>query len=398
MKRRTFVAGAGVIAGASWLAAGVPEDAGDSRYLPAPGTLLGQAEKTSKGHIDIHHHGVPNFYTQALSERGLGNVAGLSITEWSAQRSLALMDANGIQTAILSLPAPGAWLGRDDLAVQLARRSNEFYADLGQRHPGRFGSFASVPLPATEQACAQAIYALDTLKADGIVLLASNAGVYLGDPRFDELMAELHRRQATVFVHPNLHPSSSELGLPAPPYMVEFACDLTRAAVNLMLSGTMERYPHIRWILAHGGGFLPYAAWRVSLANALPQLQEKAPQGVMTYLQRFYFDTALVTSAPSMAVLAELVEPSRLLFGSDYPTLPAELIRSETAALKTASPWSPAQVAAMHRGNALSLFSRYAAPGEWVQLAPLHQSESTRQWLARAARKPLGAIAQRLKD
>lgn len=398
MKRRTFVAGAGVIAGASWLATGVPEHTGESRYLPEPGTLLARGEKPGKGHIDIHHHGLPDFYTAALDEHGLGNVAGLPAMAWSAEQSLALMDASGTQTAILSLPAPGVWLGQNPAATQLARRSNEWFAELGQRHAGRFGSFASVPLPATEQACAEAIYALDTLNADGIVLLASNAGVYLGDRRFDELMAELHRRQATVFVHPNLHTSSIDVGLPAPPYTVEFACDLTRAAVNLVLSGTLERYPHIRWILAHGGGFLPYAAWRVSLANALPELQEKAPQGVMTYLKRFYFDTALVTSAPAMAVLAQLVEPSHLLFGSDCPTLPAELIKTEAAALNTASPWTPTQVAAIRRGNALSLFSRYAAPGEWVQLAPVYQAESTRQWLARTARKPLGAIAQRLKD
>ncbi|MEN0107703.1 MAG: amidohydrolase family protein, partial [Pseudomonas sp.] len=301
----------------------------------------------------------------------------------------------GIQTAILSLPEPGVWLGDARPAAQLARRCNEFAAQLTQAYPGRLGSFASVPLPATELACAEAIHALDVLKADGIVLLASNAGQYLGQPQFAELMAELQARRATVFVHPNVHPSSQTLGLDTPAFMLEFACDLTRAAVNLMLSGTLERYPHIRWVLAQGGGFLPYAAWRVSLANALPGFQDQAPQGVMNYLQRFYFDTAYSTSPASAAVLRALVSPQRLLFGSDSPYLAASAIDLQLQALAGGG---TAERAAILRGNALSLCGRFAAPGERVAVAPVYESESTVHWLKRSAGKPLAAIAQRFKD
>jgi len=73
-------------------------------------------------------------------------------------------------------------------------------------------------------------------------------------------MAELDPRKATVFVHPNLHKTTNEIGLATPQFFVEFLCDTTRAAVNLIFSGTMERYPQIKWILAHAGGFLPYIA------------------------------------------------------------------------------------------------------------------------------------------
>lgn len=397
MKRRTFMVGAGLIAGGTWLGASTPKSPGETLYMPDQAPLTAPAEKFLEGRIDIHHHALPGFYTEMLDKSGLARLSGLPVNEWSIERSLALMNAHNIQTAILSLPAPGVWLGNAMAAATLARRSNEFIAELGQRYTGRFGSFASVPLPATELACVEAIHALDVLKADGIILLASNAGQYLGDPRFDELMAELHKRRAPVFVHPNLPLSSTSLRLDTPAFMVEFACDLTRSAVNLILAGTMERYPHIRWILAQGGGFLPYAAWRVSLANALPDLQESAPQGVMTYLKRFYFDTALATSAPSLAVLKELVDPTQLLFGSDYPEVPESLIHAEASALKNA-PWEPGQLTAISRGNALGLFGRYAAPGEWVAVAQTHESESTAHWLKRTASKPLGAIAQHLKD
>lgn len=397
MKRREFVIGAGVLASASLLAgelpalpaAGDPSDAA-TPALPQPPPMPGR--------IDVHHHILPPFYAEALRRHGLDKAAGVALPEWSAARSLELLDAQGLQTAITSISSPGVWFGHARAAADLARRCNEFAAELGQRHAGRFGSFACVPLPDTEAACTEAVHALDVLKADGVVLLASNDGVFLGDARFDELMAELDRRGASVFLHPNLHPSSQSLGLEAPGFLLEFVCDTTRAAVNLILSGTLERYPRIRWILAHAGGFLPYAAWRVSLANALPQFAEQAPLGVMTYLRRFYFDTALAPAAPSMAVLRELVDPGQVLFGSDYPFAPQALVAEQVSTLAASRVWSAPDLAGIGRGHALSLFPRFAVPGEAVVAATVNEPESTLHWLGRSAGKPLAALAQHLKD
>ncbi|CAD5109912.1 amidohydrolase family protein [Zestomonas carbonaria] len=395
MKRREFVVGAGMLAGASLLVDGLPA-LGAPAELPK--STPPQEARAAAGRIDVHHHLLPPFYAEALRRQGLDRIAGVALPDWSPEQSLALLDTQGMQTAILSLSSPGVWFGEARAAAELARRCNEYAAELTQRHPGRFGSFGALPLPATEAACAEAIHALDVLEADGVVLLASNAGVFLGDPRFEELMAELDRREATVFVHPNLHPSSQALGLETPGFLLELVCDTTRAAVNLILTGTLERYPRIRWILAHAGGFLPYAAWRVSLANAMPEFQDKAPQGVMTYLRRFYFDTALAPAAPSMAVLYELVEPRQVLFGSDFPFAPANLVERQVTELGSASPWSSEQLAGIARGHTLSLFPRFAVRGEAVLAAPRYASESTLHRLGRSATQPLAALAQRLKD
>lgn len=395
MKRRNFVIGTGVLAGASCLALGgrgpSSDEAARSVQLATP---VAAKRERAGDLVDVHHQVVPAFLEDSLATAS----PGARPVRWSEADSLAAMDQCGIATAILSLPAPGVWRGEPQAAAQQARRANEFVAELGQRHPGRYGSFAALPLPATEQACAEAIHALDTLKSDGVMLLASNDGRFLGDPRFDELMAELDARQATVFVQANLHPGSQSLGLEVPGVMLELVCDITRAAVNLILAGTLERYPRIRWILANGGGFLPYAAWRVSLANALPEFQDRVPLGVMTYLQRFYFDTTLAAGAPSMAVLRELVAPSQVLFGSGLPMLAPAAVQRELQALATSPLWSQADYSAIARGNSLRLFSRYARADETVVAAPVHASENTLQWLRRTATKPLSAAAQRLKD
>lgn len=316
------------------------------------------------GRIDVHHHLIPPAFTAAMDARGIKEVASTPLPKWTPEASLAVMDECNIRTALTSLSAPGVYFGDRQEARDLARACNEYAAEMQVRHPGRFGNFAVLPMPFTDDACAEAIYALDVLKADGVVLLGSTEGKFLGDPAFEELMAELDRRQTIVFQHPNIHETSTQIDLAIPAFMVEFMCDTTRAATNLILSGTMERYPNIRWILSHAGGFLPFVAWRISLANNFPTYNEAAPHGVLTYIQRFYYDTALSPSPYAMAALRELVDPSHILFGSDFPFAPAPLIGVEVKNLEALTIFDDATKAGIDRGHALSLFPRHALPGE----------------------------------
>jgi len=397
MKRREFVAGAGILAGVGLV--GVRALSVSDQPVPDVDVDSGDQTAVVAGRrIDVHHQILPPMFIDALQREGIDQIAGLSLAEWSVQQSLDLLETQGVQTAITSLAAPGVYFGDAMASARLARQCNEFSAKMMADNPGRFGSFAAIPLPATEQACAEAIYALDTLHADGVSLLGSNDGVFLGDPRFEELMAELDRRHATVFLQPNVHASSQKLDLGTPAFSLETVCDTTRAAVNLIFTGTLERYPRINWILANGGGFLPYAAWRISLANALPEFNDLVPQGVLSYLRRFYFDTALAASAGPMAVLRELVEPTQVLFGSGFPLASAELVASQVAMLDSSSIWTPRQRLGIQRKHALRLFPRYEDKGERVTPAVVHESESTGQWLGRMAKKPIGAIAQKLKE
>jgi len=353
----------------------------------------------TQGRIDVHHHIVPPMFRDAIYSRGLERHAGALLPNWTPQQSLDVMDAHGIQRAITSISTPGVHLGDGvQQAMQLARACNEYAAEMRASYPERFGNFAVLPVPFTEAACSEAIHALDVLKAEGVVLFGSSDGVFLGDPRFDELMSELNRREAVVFVHPNLHRSSEELGFATPGFLIEFLCDTTRAAINLILTGTLERYPRIRWILAHGGGFLPYVAWRVSLANSMPAFQELAPQGVLTYLRRFYFDTALSPSRYSMAALKELVAPEQILFGSDFPFAPAPATSLQCQTLDENPLWSAEQLYGINRGHALCLFPQYRQAGEVVQPAPIYSGETFSHRLKRSLTKPVGALAERMRN
>lgn len=358
---------------------------------------LNMTSASSPRRIDVHHHVIPPVFAKAMERAGQTFVAGAPLPSWSVQRSLDLMDLQGIQTALLSLSAPGVYFGDEHAAIDLARACNDFCAQVVREQPDRFGFFAVLPMPFTHHACREAIRALDELKADGIVLLGSTEGHFLGDPRFDELMAVLNERQATVFVHPNLHASSEELKLSTPGFLVEFLCDTTRAATNLVLSGTMERHPDIRWILAHAGGFTPYVAWRLSLANMLPQYFEQAPQGVLTYLKRFWFDTALSPSPYAMAALNELVGPSKILFGSDFPFAPEPVTGLQTRQFAELTCFDEAQKTAILRTNALALFPRLAASGDLIPASPQVMPMSWRNRLKRMAIRPVIAMADQAR-
>ncbi|MBD9424495.1 amidohydrolase [Pseudomonas sp. PDM15] len=348
------------------------------------------------GVIDVHRHIVPPAMRDLLARRNTRTLAGQELPDWSPEQFIASMQTEGVQTAITSAVLPGIQVGEAELAA-FSRGSNEFSRELADRYKSRIGFFAHLPLPYTQQACVEAIYALDTLKADGVVLMASNDGKFLGDPLFEELMHELNERSAIVFIHPNV-PATDPLGLATPLSVIEYPCDITRAGLNLILSGTMERFHKIRWILAHAGGFLPYVAWRASLANTMIEYRDTATQGVLTYLRRFYLDTATSISRSSMATLRELVDPSRLLFGTDAPFASGAQGQQQIKELVASNFWSAGEASRVERSNALSLFPTYKQPDESVAALPVFEQESFTSETKRQVLSPLRSIAQKLRE
>lgn len=309
--------------------------------------------------IDVHHHILPSVYIDALASIGQSTSGGVKFPAWSLEAALALIDRQGIATAITSISSPGIYFGDLAFTRDLARRCNEFFAELVREYPQRFGALALLPMPDVDAALSELEYALDTLKLDGIILLASYGKQYLGDPKFDPLFAELNRRRSVVLLHPTIPPGSDVPKLNLPPVTVEFVFDTTRAVNNLIYSGTLERYPDFSLIVSHAGGAVPYIAGRIAGAvNDVPALRELAPQGAIAYLKRLYYDTAISATPYAFAALKELVEPSQILFGSDYPYLSEELVASTIRGINSFDGFDAETRVAIERNNSLRLFPR----------------------------------------
>lgn len=318
---------------------------------PQPSVVAVPEPNLSQRRIDTHHHIVPPAYRDWLTAKDL-DAGGRAIPIWTPEGSIAVMERHGSATAILSVSTPGVHLGDDAEARRMARAVNEYAAEVVHRHPGRFGFFATLTLPDLEGAIAEARYALDHLRADGVVLLSNVNGTYLGDPAWDPLMAELNSRAAVVFEHPSAPPGPAIPGIPA--YAADFLLDTTRSAINLARQGCLERYPDLRIILSHGGGFLPYAAERIAASCD----RDGDMAAGLARLRRFHYDTALCGASTLPSLLA-FADPNRITFGSDWPFAPAEATVPLAAALD-AFPIEAERRQQLARRNAETLFPRLA--------------------------------------
>ncbi|MFJ5780016.1 amidohydrolase family protein [Streptomyces sp. NPDC093094] len=306
--------------------------------------------------IDVHQHVVPDFYRDELAKAGIADAGGRALPDWSPESALRLMDLLRTATSILSVSTPGTgFLTGPAEAADLARRLNDHSAGLVTDHPGRFGFFATLPMPDAGASATEAARALDDLRADGVTLLANARGTYLGADGQDTLWQTLNDRAAVVFVHPAELPAPPVDGIPA--FAADFLLDTTRAAYLLVRNGIPRRYPDVRFILSHAGGFVPYSSHRMALTIANDTA--RSPLDVLDDFRSFYFDTALSASPAALPTLLAFARPGHVLFGSDWPFAPAPAGQYFAHGLD--GNVDPDTLKAVNRTNAEALFPRLAA-------------------------------------
>lgn len=301
--------------------------------------------------IDVHHHVVPPQYAND----------SMPIKVPDAEAQLQAMDGWHIRAAITSL-TPRVLMKNPRRRRDVARGCNEFQANLIRDHFSRFGSFALLPLPDVDGALEELSYALDVLRLDGVGLFSSFAGRYLGDPLFDPVFAELNRRKAVVFIHPTHCEAPPETHLGAPPFVVEYVFDTTRAIVNLVFTGTLKRCPDIRFIVAHGGGTVPFLAQRIAALEG--HRSAKGVANVIPALRLLYYETASTTAPYALRCLQELVDPTRILWGSDLPFVYGERLQAEVEHWEAYDGFNEDARSAIEEKNALRLFPRFAQASE----------------------------------
>lgn len=317
----------------------------------------------SCGRIDVHAHFLPDFYCEALAKAGLETLdGGMPIPAWSAQAALEVMDRQGIETAMISLSSPSTHFLREPEKNALCREVNAAGARLVGAHPGRFGFFASLPLPDVEAALAEIAFAFDTLGVDGVILETNVNGEYLGSPRFAQVFAELNRRSATVFLHPTSPACLEQLALGRPAPLLEFPLDTTRSIVDLLYSRTLQVNNQLNVIVPHGGAALPALVARIAAFANLPFINPRPlnEDEVFETLARLYYDVALSGHPIPMAALRQIAPISQILFGSDWPFTPEFGVARNLHQMTTQAGLSESDLAAIARENAERLFPRLA--------------------------------------
>lgn len=269
-----------------------------------------------------------------------------------------MMDRNGIATAMLSVSSPGVHFGDDVAARDLAREVNEEGHRTVLAHPGRFGQFASLPVPDVEGSLEEIAYAYDQLSVDGVVLLTHVGDTYLGDPTLEPIFDELDRRHARIFLHPTSPICWQHTSFGRPGAMLEFLFDTTRAVVNLVLNGTIARHPNLDIIVPHAGATLPVIADRVAAFSFLLTDLDPAVD-VMADLGRLHFDLAGFPVPRQLDAILALTTYEHLHYGSDWPFTPEFAVELCADAL-TGAGEPPGSIIDNLAANTRTLFPRLA--------------------------------------
>jgi len=309
--------------------------------------------------IDVHHHIIPPRYVAELGAERVFQQSGRlpPAAQWTVERSLEQMDANGIATAMSSVSAPGTWFGDVEQGRRLSRLCNEYAAQVAADHPGRFGILASLPLPDVEGSLKEIEYGLDVLKADGFVLMTSYDDAWPGEKRFAPVFDELNRRNAVVLFHPTVCPRCSGLITDVPNALVEFMFDTVRAVTSMLYSGTFTRCPRARFIIPHTGSAVPLLQARIAgLWSWNEKMKALLPEGPLHELKKLYYDTALSARPECLDPLLRLVGPGNVVFGTDYPW--GGMTVSDTVKGLAEYGFEADALRQIERSNALGLFPR----------------------------------------
>jgi aminocarboxymuconate-semialdehyde decarboxylase len=320
--------------------------------------------------VDFHNHYYPPEYLAALEPAGSclkvsTDGAGNPVIHYPGDYNVvvrghrdiayrqSVLDEQGIGVQVISLTTPGTHVERPAVAVELARIANDAFARVRAERP-RFVPLATLPLCDAEASAAELARAMDELGMPGAMLFSNVNGVGLDDERFWPLYEIADDRDAVLMIHPT-YPvgveAMSEYWLMP---LNGFLFDTTLAASKLVFSGTVRRFPRIRWVLGHLGGTIPYLAERLDRGwRAFEECRAHIDEPPTAYLKRhFYYDTVNFSQG-ALKLASEFAGADHILAGSDYPhrigsiPLMLEAIR--------ALPISDAEKAGILGGNAARL-------------------------------------------
>ncbi len=274
---------------------------------------------------------------------------------------LRVMDECGVDVHLLSLTTPGVQSFEAQTATEIARRSNDFLADIIRRHPSRFAGLAAVAPQDPAAAAAEIDRAITVLGFSGVLINSYTNNEYLDDPKFEPIFAALARHGAPLYLHPRV-PAPSMVA-PYAQYgmlgaMWGFAADTGLHALRLILSGVFDRHPNLTVVLGHMGEAIPYWFWRIDnifdKARAAAGSAFRGPAKLPSeyFHENFYITTSGVNSHANLRFAIDLLGADRIMFAIDYPFESSV----ESVAFLNTAPISDNDRTKIASGNAESIF------------------------------------------
>ncbi len=287
--------------------------------------------------IDVHNHYYPPEYLYALGPMGsvlratrdaennpVLHYPGDYNVIVPGHRDIAyrqtVLDEHGVDMQMITFTTPGTQVEPPAVAVKLASIVNDAMSRVRADRPTRFIPLATLPLCDPKASANELARAMRDLKLPGAMLFSNVNGIGLDDEQFRPVYEVANDLDAVLMIHP-MYPVGVEAMerywlMP----LTGFLFDTTLATAKLVFSGTVRRYPRIRWILGHLGGTIPYLAERLDRGwRAFRECREHTDEPPTAYLKRhFWYDTVNFDPGPLMLAI-QFAGADRILAGSDYP-------------------------------------------------------------------------------
>jgi aminocarboxymuconate-semialdehyde decarboxylase len=238
----------------------------------------------------------------------------------SIERRLADMNRMGIDVqAISTSPTQYFYSIEPDLCRQTSRLINERLAEMVALHPDRFVALGTVPMQEPELAVKELEYCMQRLGFRGLELGTNVRKMELSNPRFERFWARAEQLRAVIFLHPAGFTDASRLKEHFLTNVIGNPLDTTFALSHIVFGGVLERYPGLKFVAAHGGGYLGHYPARMDHAYKVrPECRDFIKRPPSYYMKKIYFDT-VVFGEKQLRHLVSLWGAERVVIGTDYP-------------------------------------------------------------------------------
>ena len=241
------------------------------------------------------------------------------------KRRLGDMDSSGIDMQVLLLTAPGVQVFGKDMAVALAKDSNDQLAEAVKRHPRRFAGFAAVA-PQDPQAGAKEIdRAVNSLGMNGVVINSHTKGEYLGDEKFWPILEAIEATGKPLYIHPRT-PSPDMLQPFLRDHMeraiMGFGVEVAYHVMDMIIKGVFDQFPNLKLMIGHAGEGLPYWLYRLDYMHThVPwKSWKKLKMHPSAYMQRNLWVTSSgVPWGPALKMAQEVLGVDHVIYAMDYP-------------------------------------------------------------------------------
>jgi aminocarboxymuconate-semialdehyde decarboxylase len=286
--------------------------------------------------IDFHNHFYPPEYIEAI-KKGPSNVRVTydaddnPLLHYPGDYNILVpghrdidfrekeLEKAGVDMQILTFTTPGTQIETPKRSRELARMVNDGFAKIMDERRGRFTALATLPMNDPDASSAEVERVLKDLGFGGVMVYSNINGVALNDPRFWPMYEKANDLNAVFYIHPNFPVGVEAMTEYWLMPLVGFTFDTTLAAAKLVFSGVAERFPRIKWVLAHLGGAIPYLAERLDRGYyAFKECREHISQPPSEYLRNFYYDSVNF-DVKALKLAVDFAGADHILAGSDYP-------------------------------------------------------------------------------